>query len=100
MYDAENVEFKFFRLRRHLKRTIKELSQFDNKKPVEFESEFDHSDAANRPISSCINLTWSLLTKAFINLDPFFRQNLLPKLVIRELKQTNAAAVTFKFPFN
>ena len=30
-----------------LKRTIKELSQFDNKKPEEFESEFDHFDAAN-----------------------------------------------------
>ena len=26
------------------KRTIKELSQFDNKKPEELESEFDHSD--------------------------------------------------------
>ena len=25
------------------KRTIKELSQFDNKKPEELESEFDHS---------------------------------------------------------
>ena len=30
-----------------LKRTIKELSQFDNKKPGELESEFDHFDAAN-----------------------------------------------------
>ena len=30
-----------------LKRTIKELSQFDNKKPEELESEFDHFDAAN-----------------------------------------------------
>ena len=30
-----------------LERTIKELSQFDNKKPEEFESEFDHFDAAN-----------------------------------------------------
>ena len=28
-------------------RTIKELSQFDNKKPEELESEFDHFDAAN-----------------------------------------------------
>ena len=26
------------------KRTIKELSQFDNKKPEELESEFDHLD--------------------------------------------------------
>ena len=35
-----------------LKRTIKELSQFDNKKPEELESEFDHFDAANTyPIS-------------------------------------------------
>ena len=33
----------------HLKpeRTIKELSQFDNKKPEKLESEFDHFDAAN-----------------------------------------------------
>ena len=30
-----------------LKRTIKELTQFDNKKPEELESEFDHFDAAN-----------------------------------------------------
>ena len=30
-----------------LKRTIKELSQFDNKKPEELESEIDHFDAAN-----------------------------------------------------
>ena len=30
-----------------LKRTIKELSQFDNKKTEELESEFDHFDAAN-----------------------------------------------------
>ena len=29
------------------KRTIKELSRFDNKKPEEFESEFDHFDANN-----------------------------------------------------
>ena len=29
------------------KRTIKELSQFDNKKPEELESEFDHFDADN-----------------------------------------------------
>ena len=30
-----------------LKRTVKELSQFDNKKPEEFEARFDHFDAAN-----------------------------------------------------
>ena len=30
-----------------LKRTIKELTQFDNKKPEELESEFDQFDAAN-----------------------------------------------------
>ena len=30
-----------------LKRTIKELSQFDNKKQEEFESEFGHFDAVN-----------------------------------------------------
>ena len=36
-----------------LERTIKELSQFDNKKPEEIESEFDHFDAANSyPASS------------------------------------------------
>ena len=29
----------------------------------------------NRPISSCINLMYNLLSKAFINLDLFFRQN-------------------------
>ena len=29
------------------KRTIKELSQFDNKKPEELESEYDHFDADN-----------------------------------------------------
>ena len=35
-----------------LKRTIKELSQFDNKKPKDLESDFDHFDAANSyPIS-------------------------------------------------
>ena len=39
------------------KRTIEELSQFDNKKPEELESEFDHFDLDNRPIPSCINLT-------------------------------------------
>ena len=36
----------------------------------------------NKLISSCINFTWNLLFKAFINLDLFFRQNLLTKLVI------------------
>ena len=30
-----------------LKRTIKQLSQFDKKKPEELESELDHFDAAN-----------------------------------------------------
>ena len=29
--------------------TIKELSQFDNKKPEELESEFDHFDVASYP---------------------------------------------------
>ena len=29
------------------KRTIKELNQFDNKKPEELESECDHFDVAN-----------------------------------------------------
>ena len=38
-----------------LKRTIKELSQFDNKKPEELESEFNHFDTANSyPISPFI----------------------------------------------
>ena len=31
--------------KRRLKRTIKELTQFDNKKPEELESEFDNFDA-------------------------------------------------------
>ena len=35
-----------------LKRTIKELSQFDNKKPEELELEFEHFDAANSYPSS------------------------------------------------
>ena len=35
-----------------LKRTIKELSQFDNKKPEELESEFDHFDVDNSYPSS------------------------------------------------
>ena len=39
---------------------------------------------SNRPISSCINLTWNLLSKVFINLDLCFRQNLFPKLVIAQ----------------
>ena len=30
-----------------LKRTIEESNQFDNKKPEELESQFDHFDAAN-----------------------------------------------------
>ena len=30
-----------------LKRTIKELSQFDNKKPEKLEEEFNHFDVAN-----------------------------------------------------
>ena len=34
------------------KRTIKELSQFDNKKPEELESEFDHFDLDNSYPSS------------------------------------------------
>ena len=38
----------------------------------------------NRPISSCINLAYNLLSKAFINLDLLFRQNLFPKLVIAQ----------------
>ena len=33
-------------------RTIKELSQFDNKKPEELESEFDHFDLDNSYPSS------------------------------------------------
>ena len=31
----------------HFKRTIKELIQFDDKKPEELESEFDHFDVDN-----------------------------------------------------
>ena len=34
------------------KRTIKELSQFDDKKPEEFESEFDHFDVDNSYLTS------------------------------------------------
>ena len=34
------------------KRTLKELSQFDNKKPEELESEFDHFDLDNSYPSS------------------------------------------------
>ena len=34
------------------KRTIKELSQFDNKKPEELESEFDHFNLDNSYPSS------------------------------------------------
>ena len=34
------------------KRTIKELSQFDNKKPEELESEFDHLDVNNSFLTS------------------------------------------------
>ena len=33
--------------KRRFRRTIKELSQFDNKKPEELESEFDNFDADN-----------------------------------------------------
>ena len=33
------------------KRTIKKLSQFDNEKPEELESEFDHFDVENYPTS-------------------------------------------------
>ena len=36
----------------NLKRTITELSQFDNKKPEELESEFDHFDVVNSYPSS------------------------------------------------
>ena len=36
-------------------RTIKELSQFDNKKPEELESEFDHFDADNSYSTSPFN---------------------------------------------
>ena len=38
-----------------LKRTIKELSQLDNKKPEELESEFGHFDAANSYPTSPFN---------------------------------------------
>ena len=31
-------------------RTIKEITQFDNKKPEEFESEFDHFDVDKGPV--------------------------------------------------
>ena len=37
-----------------LKRTIKELSSFDNKKPEELEPEFDHFDAANSYLTSLL----------------------------------------------
>ena len=47
MYDAENVEFEFSRLRRHLKRTIKELSQFDNKSQRNLSQSLTIFDAAN-----------------------------------------------------
>ena len=38
--------------RGRLKKTIKELSQFDNKKPDELEAEFDHFDLDNSYPSS------------------------------------------------
>ena len=39
----------------HFERTIKELSQFDNKKPEDLESEFDHFDLIIR-IQVCHNI--------------------------------------------
>ena len=38
--------------KRSIQRTIKELSQFDNKKPEELESELDHFDLDNSYPSS------------------------------------------------
>ena len=54
-----------------LKRTIRELSQSDNKKPEELESEFDHFDAANSyptsPFKGPINV---------VDLDFVYKQSL------------------------
>ena len=50
-----------------LKRTIKELTQFDNKKPEELESEFDHFDAANSYPTSPFNV------RNIVDLDFMYR---------------------------
>ena len=50
------------------KKTIKELSQFDNKKPEELESEFDHFDAANSYSTS------SFKGRNFVDLDFVYKQ--------------------------
>ena len=51
-----------------LKRTIKELSQFDNKKPEELESGFDHFDVANS------YPTWPFKGRNFVDLDFVYKQ--------------------------
>ena len=50
------------------KRTIKELSQFDNKKPGELESEFDHFDLNNSCPSS------SFKGRNMVDLDFVYKQ--------------------------
>ena len=54
--------------KRSIKRTIKELNQFDNKKPEELESEFDHFDAAN------LYPTSPFKGRNFVDLDFVYKQ--------------------------
>ena len=60
---------------------LRHRSVYDIKKVTDWD---DSLCSYNRPISSCINLTWNLLSKAFINLDLSFVQNLFPELVIAQ----------------
>ena len=53
-----------------LKRTIKELSQFDNKRPEELESEFDHFDLDDAYPSSLFK------GRSIVDLDFVYKQSL------------------------
>ena len=48
------------------KRTIKEISQFDNKKPEELESEFDHSDVDNSYPTSPLIVDLDFVTNNYL----------------------------------
>ena len=61
-------------------RTIKELSQFDNKKPDELDSEFDHFGVANScpasPFKACNIVDLNFMYKHHIILDTISKRKI------------------------
>ena len=81
-----------------VERTIKELSQFDNKKPEELESEFDPIDVDNSyptsPFKGRNILDLDFVYKTTLSLTQYQRERLIGLTSILHLSLQNCSTVT------